>query len=272
MQAEAIANLREALDSLFVSRLPESRVLIEQGPVYLQFVRQPGRGTQLEAVSSSQLPAEFKLSSGRAMQLREMGFEKCPGENWKKVIPTPNCLSGNDPDSKRFDTQLLIKQCREILDRVYGAEGEIQVQLAQTQEHHPDNDELVASMRNLAEQRSSEARHRMYTELVNATLLIPVRPEAPEEVQSGEDFLVTDTLEGHPVFLAFSDWDSLRRWNPRGWSYVPLHGSEFFELTLERDLGSVQINPRGEVGGELYRHEVEMLVEGVRNYRRMMMN
>jgi hypothetical protein len=37
---------------------------------------------------------------------------------------------------------------------------------------------------------------------------------------------------------------------------------------MERDAASVRINPEGDVGGELHRNEVEMLVRAVETFRR----
>lgn len=264
MKEQDKAQLKDALSALGLSRFPETQIVVEQGPVYLQFLRSHGNQVLFESVSSSFLPAEFKLSSGRAAKLRELGFEKQAGANWQRTFSKSEC--------SQWDVNQLVTQCEEILRDIYAAEGEISVTQRDLQDDHPDNEDLVESMRAVAQTRSAEARHRMYTALVNATLLVPIDPDAEDDASDGEEFYVIDILDGHPVFLAFSDWPSLRRWSPRGFSYMPMHGSEFFELAIERDLGSVQINPRGEVGGELYRHEIEMLVEGVRNYRKMMMN
>lgn len=264
MHKDAQNELREALAALQGSRFAESQVLVEQGPVYLQFLRYHGGEVLFETVASRFLPPELKLSTGRAAKLREFGFEKKGSVNWQRAFSKSEC--------NQWNVDELVGQCQEILTNIYASEGELNVHVNHIEEEHPENEELVDSMRAVASTRSGESRHRMYTELVNATLIIPIDPDAGDEADEGEDFLVTDTLDGHPVFLAFSDWESLRRWSPKGWSYMPMHGSEFFELALDRDLGSVQINPRGAVGGELYRHEVEMLVEGVRNYRKKMMN
>ena len=59
----------------------------------------------------------------------------------------------------------------------------------------------------------------------------------------------------------------LRLWEPRGHEYWPIHGSELFEMALERNPVSLRINPDGDVGGELYAHEVEMLVRAVQTFR-----
>ena len=47
-----------------------------------------------------------------------------------------------------------------------------------------------------------------------------------------------------------------------------MHGSELFENAAAQNVASVRINPGGDVGGELSRHEVDMLVEVVRRFRR----
>nr|WP_255216084.1 SseB family protein [Pseudenhygromyxa sp. WMMC2535] len=123
-------------------------------------------------------------------------------------------------------------------------------------------------MREVAKGWDEDKRRAMYTELLNATFLVPLDPEVGDEVDGGDAFLNFEThASGRPTLGAFSDWASLRLWEPRGWPYVPMHGSEVFELAHERQPVSFRINPNGDVGGELYGHEVEMLVQVVRDFR-----
>jgi hypothetical protein len=109
----------------------------------------------------------------------------------------------------------------------------------------------------------------MYTELLNATFLVPLDPALDDDAEGSEAFVDFEAhSSGRPTLGAFTDWTSLRFWQPRGHAYWPIHGSALFEMALDRNPISMRINPDGDVGGELYAHEVEMLVRAVHSFRR----
>ena len=56
-------------------------------------------------------------------------------------------------------------------------------------------------------------------------------------------------------------------WSLHITEYQPLHGAEFFEELIETPAVGLRINPNGDVGGELFRHELEMIVKGVRRWQ-----
>lgn len=258
--------------SLNQARCREARLVIQSGPVYMLAIARRGvTRIEQEAIASAALPPTHKLSSERAQLLREMGFGKQGGgrRNWRRE-------HGRDEISVERGAVEIV----DVLTRVYGIEehAEVRIELIEDDTDHPENPELIAAMRKVAKGWDESIRRAMYTELLNATFLVPLEPDAGDEIEDSDAFLDLETHEpsssasarsgtGRPTLAAFSDWRSLRLWEPRGWPYVPVHGSDLFELAHERNPVSFRINPNGDIGGELYGHEVEMLVRAVRSFR-----
>ncbi len=247
-----------ALEALLESPARERRLVVAVGPVYLLSVARRGEDTiEQEAVSSASLPPELKLSSERGQLLRNLGFGKSSGRrNWKR-------RHGPEQLAEIAD------QSVDILARVYGVEGSPTIELIEDDSDHPENPTLLAAMRKVAKQRDEPTRHAMYSEMLNATFLAPMDPAVDDDAEDSEALLALEIqASGRPTLAAFTDWNSLRLWNPRGCDYAPIHGGDLFGLAMDRDVASLRINPEGDVGGELHRNEVEMLVHAVASFRR----
>ena len=65
------------------------------------------------------------------------------------------------------------------------------------------------------------------------------------------------------------DWwkEVSNNFNKTAEEYVLMNGTDLFAALIRTRIGSVQINPAGPIGGELYRHEVETVAEGGRILR-----
>jgi hypothetical protein len=249
-----------ALERLIQSRAPEARLVAQAGPVYLIWISTP-EGAELvqECVSSTALPPAFKLSSERGKILRDLGFAKRSGRrNWKRH-------HGREASAR----ERVVDETLDIFERVYGVTEPLVLTLSEDEDEHPQNPDLVAAMRKVAKGWDEAVRRAMYTEMLNATFLMPLDPNLGEDAEGSEAFLDFETHEsGRPTLGVFTDWASLRLWEPRGHGYWAIHGSQLFEMVLERNPVTLRINPNGDVGGELYAHEVEMLVRAVRTFRR----
>lgn len=252
--------LLHALERLADSSAPEARLVLESGPVYLIWTANRDEPeVEHESVASNYLPPEFKLSSERGNIMRTLGFAKRSGRrNWRR-------RHGRDHESLVRS----VEDTLDILQRVYAVEAPIQLSLQEDTQEHPENPSLIAAMRKVAKGFDEAIRRAMYTELLNATLLVPIRTGHDDDAveETFVDF-ETHVPTGRPTLGAFTDWNSLRLWEPRGHAYRPIHGSVLFELALERNPVSMRINPNGDIGGELYAHEVEMLVRAVQAFRR----
>ena len=253
--------LLAALSRLADSRAPEARLVLQSGPVYLVWIARRGAADlDQEGVPSAALPAIHKLSSERAKILRELGFHKRGGRRaWKRGV------GGRDRDSLARN----VDETLDVLARVYATGLPFELELVEDAAEHPENPELVAAMREVSKGFDEVKRRAMYTAMLNATYLVPLAVELDDDAEGSEAFHDFEThSSGRPTLGVFTDWDSLRMWEPRGRDYWPIHGSELFEMAHERRPISMRINPNGDVGGELYGHEVEMLVRAVESFRR----
>lgn len=249
------------LKALARSATRESRLEVAAGPIYvLASVTADERRVRCQVVSSAYLPRELKLDRAGGSRLRGLGYAKGNGQrNWTKHIGT------TPAELDRFADEVV-----EVLTGVYACRAdEVRTQLVHDDSEHPQNPELVEAMTALASDNGSEqARHRMYNALLNATFLVPLAPDVEDDADAGEEFLVLERLDGRPVYGVFTDWSSLQLWNPRTCPYVPVHGSELFQLAHDLSLAMLQINPRGNTGGQLYPHEVETLARAMAHWRR----
>ena len=257
------SQLLEGLARLAQGSASETRLLLESGPVYMLWIARKGQNEIIhECVGSSALPAEFKLSSERGKLMRELGFAKRSGRrNWRRTM-----VRGS------LDFEHATDETLDIFTRIYAVDGEPKLSLVQDQREHPLNPELIAAIRVVSKGFDEETRRAMYTAMLNSTFLVPIGED--EDAEGSEAFVNVDDTHpsGRPTLGVFTDWDALRLWEPRGHDYWPIHGSELFEMALERSPVSVRINPNGDIGGELYAHEVEMLVRAVHSFRRRRSN
>jgi hypothetical protein len=254
---EIHAQLRALAES--VAR--ESRLEVTAGPIYvLASITGRERHVRCEVVSSAYLPRERKLDSDGGSRLRALGYAKGKGQrNWTKRIGT------SASELERFAEEVM-----DVFTNVYACPpADLRTRLVHDDTEHPENPELLEAMTALAADNGSErARHRMYNAMLNATFLVPLSPEADASADAGEEFLVFEQLDGRPVYGVFTDWTSLQLWEPRTWPYVPIHGSDLFQIAHELPLAMLQINPRGYTGGQLYAHEVETLARAVQHWKR----
>lgn len=251
--------LLDALEQLVSSRAPEARLVLQAGPVYLVWIARRGEPQlEQESISSTALPAAYKLSSERGQLLRDFGFAKRSGRrNWKRQ-------HGRD----RASLVEVAEQTLDILARVYGAAETIVLSLQEDLRDHPQNPDLIAAMREVSKGWNEAKRRAMYSQMLNATFLVPLDLELDPDAEGSDAFFIFETHEsGRPTLGVFTDWAALRLWEPRGHEYWQIHGSQLFEMALERRPVTMRINPNGDIGGELYGHEIEMLVRAVKSVR-----
>ena len=74
-------------------------------------------------------------------------------------------------------------------------------------------------------------------------------------------------LHGKPVYGVFTSLGALRLWDPQSAAHTELKGDELFPMLAQSEIGSCLINPKGDIRGELYRHEVLMLSDAVERLR-----
>ncbi|MBK8266651.1 MAG: SseB family protein [Nannocystis sp.] len=241
--------LVDQLHALLHSGGDGNRLLVEAGDHYLLYLRVPGRRELLcEAVANEHLPAAAKLTPAREAELTKRGYIARRGRR----NPAKTLTQLDDRDLITH-----AEEARQIFATAFaaGPERPLRVELHLGEAEPTRNPELLRAMKVLAATREMEARQRVYHQLLSSELLLALAPE-PERDPGPHIF---EHLQGYPVIGAFTDWDALRLWQPKGWRYRVISGVQLFPLAQRGRYGSLLINRHGEIGGELLMNEIEAI-------------
>ena len=235
----------------------DNRLIVASRDYYMVFSALPDDpAVQVEAVSNFYLPTAAALTPGRLAQLSQRGYRERPNRNnlYRSVSPH------NDAALHSLAAEVL-----EVFAKAYGvdagsaAEFDLQLGVAEPVR----NPDIIKLMRTLSLKRDWDARRALYSALLGSTMLIPIDPEllAHEDVIEP---IEVDRLGKFPVIAAFTDIDSLRLWQPRGAPYRAIAVTELVPQAVARRVGSLLINPKGLVGGELYINELESMNDALK--------
>ena len=227
----------------------DNRLVVASRDYYMIFHGKRGAPELVgEAVSNFYLPRPAELTPGRLGQLTARGYRERPNRN-----NLYRSLRVQDAAELRSYAD----EVMEVFARAYGVDAgeaaEFELQLGEPEPLK--NPELIRLMRLLSEKRDWDTRRALYSALLGATMLVPIDPDAgvPDEPME------VDRLGKFPVIAAFTDMTSLRLWQPRGAHCRSLAIADLVPRAVTRRVGSLLINPRGMVGGELYLNELESL-------------
>lgn len=223
-----------------------NRLVVEAGPSYVVVTGAPGSADlHCEATADDLLPAP--PPPARRAALDRLGFQPKRGRrNPARVHPVA--------DERAL--LALADDALAVLDSA-GERGPLRFTLHLGDAETTQNPELIRAMKLLAATRDMAARQRVYAHLLASDLLVALAPGS----EGDEDLTphVFEHLQGYPVIGVFTDWDALRLWEPRGWPYRVIAGRDLFPLAHRGRYGSLLINRRGDVGGELLMNEIEAL-------------
>ncbi len=124
-----------------------------------------------------------------------------------------------------------------------------------------ENPALIEAMRDLSRSRSHAARLALYRQLLQGTFLLAVESEG-----STAPAAIFGDISGWAVYGVFTDQRAWLSWDPRGVPYRLVPGRELFPALMQTAIGALKINPRGVIGGELYRNEIETIATAVRRF------
>jgi hypothetical protein len=247
--------LVDHLRALVVEGGDYNRLIVSHGDVYVQFIgSRGGDSIDCEAVTNRFLPAAAQLTPKREQELTTRGFTT--RRKRRNLVRKFTC-SGPDAMPTIADETL------EILARAYGVDADAQLRfdLLLGDPEPTANVELLRAMKKLARLRDMPSRQAVYRGLLASELLLVLDPDSDDEPH------VVEKLQGLPVYAAFTDWDALRLWEPRGWPYRVIAGHRLFPLADDRRIASLMINPRGDIGGELLMNEINGLAAAARRRR-----
>lgn len=225
----------------------DNRLIVASRDYYMVFSGRRGEPELLvEAVANFYLPRAAELTPGRQSQLTSKRFSERPGRN--NLYRTVHLRSADD-------LHTLAAEALEIFAKAYGVDAgepaEFELQLGDPEPTR--NPDLIRLMRQLSVRRDWDTRKMVYQALLATSMLVVIDPDnADEPAETGK-------LGAFPVWAAFTDIDALRLWQPKGAPFRVTRVDELIPRAVEKKIGSLMINPKGNVGGELYMNELESM-------------
>ena len=139
----------------------------------------------------------------------------------------------------------------------------------------PTNSDLRTMVRDLAKKRDSIDRRQLYFALIQAVVWTPVTASSAIGHLSPGDLhpLDCEGLDGLASFSFFTHEGAAENWQAekgRGSSLrlERIRFTDLLPLLLDAGAGSAFINPEAKFSGELYRHELETMLDGARKLAR----
>lgn len=127
----------------------------------------------------------------------------------------------------------------------------------------PENPELLAAIRSVAERDDAETRGTFYAALLGSTLLLPTDAEAVDARAEGLRLFTTPPADdGSWKLLAFTDAEAATAWRSDGVTLTSRPAKELFAFAVASPTSGIVLNPGGPAGGELTRREFATLAEG----------
>ncbi|MCO4770639.1 MAG: SseB family protein [Deltaproteobacteria bacterium] len=246
--------LQQALGRLRSEGGSDNRLVVTRGPAW--FVLRASRGaTEARCIAATQrlLGDQHRIPADGVVALRMADFAKPRGAR---------TLSRSVDISTEEARADLAGVLLSWLEAVFGLDSSHATAVSLSLGDVPvfDNERLHQAIRVLASDRSPDARQSVYRALLRAQLLLVV-----DEHGAPAPFGTLGGAHTYAVFTSVAEAD-LR--DPRGLEMKLVHGWSIFPELSALTPGSLQINPGGRLGGELYRNELESLARASGSYRR----
>ena len=131
--------------------------------------------------------------------------------------------------------------------------------------------QLHQAMKSLAMGKNDSQRRKVYELMMTADLSIALQPgvEPEEALDDPSKWLITEYLQGMPVFVVFTCADAVEVFSEGAPSTLDLRGFKLFPKLVSVKPASLLINPGFRFGGELYLNELRMLANAAPRYKAM---
>lgn len=222
----------------------ESRFLSFNDGEYYFAARASTEGSHIHLSVSAGRQVEVRLAEGVQQWLYDQGFRrKRASQDFSQRVP-----------KDKFDHGVALSLLNGFFSAQLGRsvpEGTLlclpSIQL--------DNQRVYEAMTHLAKSRDWAARKTLYRLLIDAWFVQPI------DASGGID--LEDKMGTWPVCAAFLDEEAFVQRYPCGFRYQLVQGWELFPRLVDAKYGSLRLNPKSEVRGELYFNELQMIRDGI---------
>ena len=267
--------MRGALDRVTSRGGSWNRVVV-QGDRGFMVVRGARDDEDVEIIAAAGRALERRLSEQEAQHLYDLGYRR-----YNAARPYVREASIDCGDVRETITDELIELTLEL----YASSADT----VAVHERYDDlvdveNPRLIEAMRRLSKARDMSSRQKLYWAVVRADVLLALDAPPPkslksdsghmqwvetglkeiEHISSSVNILDFKEVTSYNSAAIFSDLKSLEQVDPRGLHFIRLPGRLAIMLALAQGWSSLLINPRSDVGGELYRNELESILDGLK--------
>ena len=236
-----------ALEKL--SQTSQARLLLEMPSAWVVLHSYPHPHTALcEVATNSYLPSENQIDTAKEESICSYGY------TWRRGKRSLGKIVSLSPLEERV---LLYEELRHLFASIYEQNiDHVRITFVANNHSGLQNGEFTKLMRDLSRKRTHDVRLQVYQSFLNASFLLAVdQNDIPIEV---------DRLGSLPCFAVFTDDKSIRCWDPRGCLFKQCYGFEVIRILYAYDVGSLLINPKGDISGELYKNELQTLAKAIR--------
>ena len=232
-----------------LSQTSNGRFLIECSVGWAVLHSYPHPQTALcEVATNSYLPSDKHINSHQENILLAQGY------TWRRGQRSlGKMVSIGTPDER----QQIYTDLTNLFSAVY-ADNLDEAVVSLFPENHSglNNTAFTKLMRDLSRQKTHDLRLQLYREFLNSSFLLAIDEQnKPRQV---------DQLGSLPCFAVFTDDKSIRCWDPRGCLWKQCYGFEVIRTIFAFEVGSLLINPKGDISGELYKNELDTLAKAIR--------
>lgn len=231
----------------------------------------------VEVLTASGRSLKKQLDEQQAQSLYELGFRRKTA-----ALPFKKAFCIDESEEREKLTNLLI----DLMCTIYASSAS-QISLQERfADHVPvENQRLIEAMKRLSKDRDMSSRQKLYWAVVRSQVLLALDCSAPKSlknerglqqwietglkdvnhVSSSLSLKSFKDMTGYQSMSIFTDQDALDLVDPRGIDAIVLPGRLAIMLALAQSWDSLLINPRSQVGGELYKNELQSIIEGLKN-------
>ena len=215
---------------------------------------------------------ESPLDQHDAQQLYERGFRRSSA-----AAPFERVYKGSVP----HENVELIEIITLIMQRLYLSQsGTMTIKFTLGDLIELNNTKLHSAIQKLINDKDMRLRQKFYWSFVKAEFLLALDQPAPDlnPLLSGADQAkILGTQLSYHIFKeitpyrsagVFSEMNTMLNYDPRGLDFIKISGRTVAALMVSDKIDSLLINPRGQIGGELYRNELDSIDEAMRRFNR----
>lgn len=250
---EIQADFQKALKTFSESNEDRIKLVVESRGRYLVLHRDSSWSLfRIEVSAGRQLPEGFSWTPEQEQALYDLGLRQGRASNNYRV---------QVQNVDQWEGQWVEGLEQVVFDLLNDEEGEPVWTVREEKEEHVQSEGIVEGMNHLAKNRTWQARTGLYRLLLESRLLVLVKGKGKgQRVEFGQ----VGTMGSWGVTAAFTSYEALDAYKPRGADVLALPGDVLFPELSVAHIGALKLNPGSAPSGELYANEIKMMVDGLK--------